>query len=67
MQVQNNERTTLPPDQTERRGTRGRQREEGEANEQKAQETSNDVSWAVGNFFTSQLSILLLKNLLDTN
>ena len=67
MQVQNNERTTLPPDQMERCGTRGRQWEEGEANEKKAQETSNDVSWAIGNFFTSQLSILLLKNLLGTN
>jgi len=55
----------LPPSQTERQQTRrleatggrsdqgkkGKQQKEGGASEQKAQETSNDVSWAIGKFF----------------
>jgi hypothetical protein len=42
-------------EETERRGTKGEQGGGGEANEERAQETSFDVFWAVGKFFFSFL------------
>ena len=67
--LQNSETTaTPPPGQTERRDcdgttrqleTRGKQRG-GKANEKKAQETSFDVSWAVGKCFLYSCFIIFL-------
>jgi len=50
----------------ERWGTKGKQGGGGEANEEKAQETSFDIFWAISKFFffLSHFIILLLTNFL---
>jgi hypothetical protein len=79
VQLQNGKTTpTPPPSQTEQqrtrqlgdRATRGRRgnNERKAANEKKAQETSNNVSWAICKFcFFSHFIILLLTNFLSIN
>jgi len=83
VQLQNSETTpTPPPSQMEWQWTRwleatgrwsdegkkGKQWKEGGANKKKAQETSFDVSWAIGKFFfSSHIIILLLMNFLSIN
>ena len=77
IQLQNSETIPMPPpsqmewQQTRQleatgrwsnEGKKGKQWKEGGANKKKAQETSNDVSWAIGKFSFLLIIILLLTN-----